>query len=522
MKNRFFYVLTVLFMLVVLIACNNDSDDAKGNFTVIESADSNVSHVKTDKYYYNKEDTIKVYNYNASKDDFVCLLGPNDEPVKVNRNLRSKTNTEVDEFSVSDLIKYSTGNGYGEYDVCLYDANYSIIYRTTFFILDGDTTDYSPLENIGIIHSVGLTYIDFKQTFDATLNYKLYWAKDGVRLNDYTALKTFTATGTTASLIELNLNMYAPKEANQIELVVMEGYSQSVYLNIPNELYLPEGELIYSFNVLSDIHAYKMDPTDPYTSHFINALKQVEDLNPNSVGIYTVGDNTGNGKDFEYDVLNDLLAKYKKSQAPIYYAMGNHDYMYYETFEEGLNLFKSKLNMSKHYYSFDVNGSKIIMLSSETTSIYGSMSQTQLDWLEKELKNSAANKPVFIIIHQPLKNTVAGSLIDLDPNQSSSGFIDGSGAKLRKILKSYPNAFVFSGHSHWTMDSYKSTNPGFGHDATFINCSSVAAPEDGSGTLASSQGVFVEVYDNYVVIRGRDFVRNAWISANQIVISLEK
>ena len=129
MKNRFFYVLTVLFMLVVLIACNNDSDDAKGNFTVIESADSNVSHVKTDKYYYNKEDTIKVYNYNASKDDFVCLLGPNDEPVKVNRNLRSKTNTEVDEFSVSDLIKYSTGNGYGEYDVCLYDANYSIIYR---------------------------------------------------------------------------------------------------------------------------------------------------------------------------------------------------------------------------------------------------------------------------------------------------------------------------------------------------------------------------------------------------------
>ena len=519
MKNKIAYLLLVVFMLIAVVACNNDHGEVEGNYTVIEEASENVAHVKTDKYFYNKEDTIKVYNYNASKEDFVCLLGPNDEPVKVNRNLRSKTNTEVDEFSVSDLIKYSTGVGYGEYSVCLYDANYSTLYRTTFFVLDGDRTDYSPKE-ISFIDTVGIAFKQEQQS--GTFTYKLYWAKDGVRLNDYTAIKTFTATGYQSFPVLFNQNMYAPKEANQIELVVMEGYSQSLYLDIPEDLYLPEGNLLYSFNVLTDIHAYKMDPTDPYTSHFINAFKQVEELNPNSVGIYTVGDNTGNGKDYEYDILNDLLAKYKKTNTPIYYAMGNHDYMYYETFEEGLNLFKNKLNVSNHYYSFEVNGSKVIMLSSETTSVYGSMKQTQLDWLKKELQNTDPNKPIFIMIHQPLKNTVAGTLVDKDPNQTAYGFTDGSGSKFRDIIRPYTNAFVFFGHSHWTMDSEQSTYVGKTADANFINCSSVAAPEDGSGTLASSQGVFVEVYDNHVVIKGRDFVKNAWISTNQIVIPITK
>jgi hypothetical protein len=235
-----------------------------------------------------------------------------------------------------------------------------------------------------------------------------------------------------------------------------------------------------------------------------------------------VGDNTGNGKEFEYDVLAELLSTYRKSSSPIYYTIGNHDYMYYDTIEEGLDLFKKRLGMKNHYYSVEIKGIKFIILGSDTTSGYGSLSEAQLNWLENELKTAASNKPIFIMIHQPLKNTVAGTLDKLDPNQTSAGFIDSSGTKLRKILKSYPNSFVFTGHSHWTMDSYQSTYVGVGHDANFINCSSVAAPEDGSGRLAGSQGVFVEVYEDFVVIKGRDFVKNAWISSNQIVMKLEK
>ena len=521
MKNKIAYLLIMLFMVFAVVACSDETNENKGNYTVIEEADSNAAHVKTDKYYYNKEDIIKVYNYNASKEDYVCLLGPNDEPITVDRHLRSKTNTEVDEFSVSELIEYSTGNGYGEYSVCLYDADYLTIYRTTFFVLDGDATDYSP-EHLCIDYVVGMPVVTFEQKQPATLTYKLYWAKDGVRLNDYTAIKTFTADKLYASPVQLNLNIFSPKEANQIELVVMEGHSQSVYADIPKEMFLSESEMLYSFNVISDIHAYKTDSSEPYTSHFIGALKQIDELDPNSEALFTVGDNTGNGKEFEYDVLAELLSTYRKSSSPIYYTIGNHDYMYYDTIEEGLDLFKKRLGMKNHYYSVEIKGIKFIILGSDTTSGYGSLSEAQLNWLENELKTAASNKPIFIMIHQPLKNTVAGTLDKLDPNQTSAGFIDSSGTKLRKILKSYPNSFVFTGHSHWTMDSYQSTYVGVGHDANFINCSSVAAPEDGSGRLAGSQGVFVEVYEDFVVIKGRDFVKNAWISSNQIIMKLEK
>lgn len=520
MKNKVAYLLIMLFMVFAVAACEKETNEDKGNYTVIEEADSNIAHVKTDKYFYKKDDVIRVYNFNSTDSNLVCLLALNDEPIKVNRNLRSKTNSEYDEFSVADLLKYSTGIGYGEYNVYLVDSNYTTIYRTSFFILNEDETNYE-VSNATISNDNYTSSITVETTHLEELTYKFYWAKDGVRLNDYSPIKTVVISDNKSFKIDFNQNMYAPVGANQIEVVVTEGYSESFYATVPASMQLPESKFLYSFNVLTDIHATITDPKDLYTSHFISTFKELDETHPNSVAIYTVGDNTGNGKAHEYDVLETLLKTYKKSSTPIYYAMGNHDYMYYETFDEGLALFKNRLNMPNHYYSVEVNGSKVIMLSSETTSSYGSMSQTQLNWLKKELDDTDPTKPIYIMIHQPLKNTVAGSLVDLDSNQTAYGFIDGSGNKLREILKSYPNAFVFSGHSHWSMDSFQSTYVGLGKDANYINCSSVAAPEE-VARIAGSQGVYVEVYEDYVVVKGREFVKKQWISTNQIIIPLIK
>ena len=52
MRNKIAYVLLVLFMLVAVVACNNDNNEISGNYTVIEEAIDSVAHVKTDKYFY--------------------------------------------------------------------------------------------------------------------------------------------------------------------------------------------------------------------------------------------------------------------------------------------------------------------------------------------------------------------------------------------------------------------------------------------------------------------------------------
>ena len=105
------------------------------------------------------------------------------------------------------------------------------------------------------------------------------------------------------------------------------------------------------------------------------------------------------------------------------------------------------------YYHKEVNGFDFIYLNGNDTS------DAQATWLKNEMEVIAAAqtdgvvKPVFLFTHIPLKST-----LDYDEYTTNS-------TKLTNILKSYPQAIIFSGHSHVPLSRDDAINQDAGFTA---------------------------------------------------------
>jgi Icc protein len=129
------------------------------------------------------------------------------------------------------------------------------------------------------------------------------------------------------------------------------------------------------------------------------------------------------------------------------------------------------------------------------------LSDTQLQWLDNELKHTPRNKPAFVFLHQPIPNTVAGSGNDIV-----------NADKLTSILNKYPQVIFFSGHSHWTLKNQPGTM--WQGKFTAFNDSCVRNPWNPvtNSLVGDSEGLYVQVYNDKVVVKGRDFTNKQWIN----------
>ncbi len=98
-------------------------------------------------------------------------------------------------------------------------------------------------------------------------------------------------------------------------------------------------------------------------------------------------------------------------------------------------------------YHTVINGFHFIGISSDWENRWAyDYNSTALNWLDEQMKAAIADddtKPVFIQGHVGGENTVAGTGSDLANNQGSAG--------LNAILNQYPQAVMFSGHSHFPI-----------------------------------------------------------------------
>ncbi len=256
-----------------------------------------------------------------------------------------------------------------------------------------------------------------------------------------------------------------------------------------------------SFQVLSDIHISKSESSDKATSNFIRALKDIQAADTDSQALVITGDITDGGKDSEYDALNSILAS--NSHPSMYYVTGNHDVRYMGA--EAFDRFKAKTNMPGIYYKEEIGGYIFLFLGSEQNlkdAAY--LSEEQFTWLENELENAPEDKPVFLFLHQPLYGLLQGT----ERWEKTDWVIQQ--VRLRKLLGKYPQALFFSGHTHYTLQT------SFVYDekyCTMFNTGGTYYMEDAItyGGAAGSQGLYIEVYDNKVVVRGREFADNSWI-----------
>ncbi|KRF54246.1 hypothetical protein ASG99_27655 [Bacillus sp. Soil768D1] len=292
---------------------------------------------------------------------------------------------------------------------------------------------------------------------------------------------------------------------------------------------------IMSFNIISDIQGD--------TGDFDTALKQMNIINPNSKALIINGDITNGGGIGEYDSVRNVI---NNNAVPfnIISSVGNHEFYeakwnnYKTTEEEMFRRFCDFAGVDKPYYSRVVKGIPFIVLGTEKymgfhrdyhiDQVY--MSDEQLVFLRNQLeKYSKQNKPVFIISHHVLKDTVSGS--------RQSPYLDDymQYDEIMSILGDHSNAIFFSGHSHWSLElpdwavnvkvpggdkkGFTAVNTGAiqtGWMSAGPNGGEVVSPDGGS----FNQALQIDVFENEVVIKGRNFRTNSWMQ--EYIVQIDK
>lgn len=269
------------------------------------------------------------------------------------------------------------------------------------------------------------------------------------------------------------------------------------------------------FPVISDVHIDNGSTAD--MTKFRNALDQLNSIAPKQDAFVVVGDLTDYGYESEYDKFFSVFNEKKQENTVSMFAMGNHDYWNGLSEKNAQERFLQKTGMESIYYHKEVNDYHFIVLSPEQSKTHGHYSVAQIEWLGEQLKHSAKEdpkKPIFVFLHQHIKDTVYGS--------DAWGTVDNK-ELLYETLKQYPQVVTFSGHSHYALENPRSIHQ---KDFTSIGTGSVSYLELESGKIQGalppgnrnlSSGLLVEVYNNNVKIKRRDFHQNDWTGEEWIV-----
>ena len=266
----------------------------------------------------------------------------------------------------------------------------------------------------------------------------------------------------------------------------------------------------YSFLALSDIHVQY----DTASADFQRALTYAE---ANCDFTCIAGDLTD---DATYE---SQLATYKSivdtysSNKPVYAMAGNH---------ENYSLYSYK-HLSTYtgqplYYSFTKGNDVFIMVGHYGAWHDGNwqpnefVSVEELQWLYETLEANR-NKRCFVFNHVfPTEHNVGnpnGFYTGVLPWQTTDGYI---GQAFINLLKHYKNTILFHGHSHSRFELQeedKMANYSDEYGYRSVHIPSLAVPRDivnGTRTdvYAESEGYVVDVYDDYIILNGRDFIDN--------------
>ncbi|RWS40333.1 acid phosphatase [Bacillus mycoides] len=261
------------------------------------------------------------------------------------------------------------------------------------------------------------------------------------------------------------------------------------------------------FPVVSDVHI-KDNETDGMF-RWKRAIEQLNSIAPKQDAFVIVGDFTDTGSVKQYDRFMQVYNDNANKDAVRMNSLGNHDYWNGLSVEGAQKRFLEKTGMESIYYHKVVKGYHFIVMSPENETTHGYYSDKQINWLKEEMVKAQKDdpeKPIFVFLHQHIKDTVYGS--------QEWGTKDS--AKINAVLKEYPQVITFSGHSHYPLDDPRSIHQ---KDFTSVGTSSVSYMEVEGGKVqgnipsesrALSQGLLVEVDDKEVTINRRDFHTNSW------------
>ena len=348
--------------------------------------------------------------------------------------------------------------------------------------------------------------------------------------------------GATTVTFELVSNTLIPKGAKRLAVYTKNSVGLSeTYESAP----LPTGaanydfgEPLYEFQIVTDTHV-STSLSDLQAEHFTAMLQDVAANSPDSLGLVISGDVTDTGVAEEYENVLSLYAAVEGAPQ-MYWTIGNHDYALTSgDSQTQIDLFLEYSGAENIYYDKWIGDTHFIFLGSEetdTTSGVGAIiSDTQLDWLETALaERYKVGRPIFVFLHQAVYNTVAGSLAGQGwDGIGTAGVLDDSEARLMSILASYPEVIYFSGHSHWELNSVGTMYERTDSMCTAFNAASVGYLWTSYGDTytsgnyyndehGGSQGYYVEVYEDKILVLGRDFEESKWMPSAMFCVDLSE
>ena len=369
----------------------------------------------------------------------------------------------------------------------------------------------------GTIITLKFTDKNIKAISDKDGSYDFYYAKGNKIIEDYDKIVSFDLkANVTSSYTYLNSFNIAPYEATKI-VVCKSGTTKILDSStLPSQFLFDSstyGNKLYSFGALSDVHIDGDGTDELYSSSDFARALNFFNSNANLVCISGDLSRLESNCDNELSMYKDLVDA--NATIPVYASRGNHDCRYsisdFETYTGG-----------SLYFERTYNNDKFIFLGMNAENYGDSCFTTEeLNWLETKLE-SYKNQRVFLFFHVFMPNT-CGNINNLYPysvlNSSSSKI-----TKFINLMTTYKNVIYFSGHTHLEFACQK-----FGANANIFSngstCHRVHIPSCGyprkndKGTSSTdtydynegSEGYLVDVYENCIILRGRDFIKGKYL-----------
>lgn len=416
----------------------------------------------------------------------------------------------------------------GEYTAYYFsDASYETTSSFSFSVTETQemTAYYQPTRDIQPGMAGGQIVVN-SNSIDEGQYYWLYWGDETGVLEDYRYLDVIDLEERDYSILADNLT--APEGADRFYLYPgnekeADLSSEPYVIPMPEDIQVDDGKMLTSFTLITDTHLTHT-ASHEFNQHYKKVLRDIKSNMRDTSAIINLGDITNNGRESEYQQLEKIMATTQYNLPDMYYIMGNHDYALNKYDPEGQQeLFLEYTGMPDLYYSFESQGYTYICLSSEgypeeteLSTVDAYLSEEQLAWLQEELATAAEenpDQPIFVFLHQPLQNTVSLS--------ENSSIIQND--ELREILDAYPQVVYFSGHTHCAVDVEQAVYDGHGEGASMVHAGCTShiwdvELEDYESTQDGSQGCLVEVYEDHIRIRGRDFANGLWIGSAEYIL----
>ncbi len=368
-----------------------------------------------------------------------------------------------------------------------------------------------------------------------------YWANEDGLLEGYSSLARFSLT-TISSSYRLPALQIIPEGADRIRVYTASKNDSTLSTQYAEAMLPSNADFVineepkHTFAVVSDTHVVN-DDNHEWTKKFKNMLKDVSE-NIGVDGVFINGDmvNTASGAATTPDKASGEYAKLQSIKnavcpdMPIYMAIGNHDLWpvgfnntSLQTMEQMFcqnTMLPDGSHPSSFFYDFWIDNNHFVFVGdSGRDPNYIWLDDNALNWLDTTIASGyGEGKNTFIFMHQAMPNTVSGSLTDLAQGDAT---VDNA-YEIRQVLKKYPDAMMFSSHSHYDLDSVGNAYNADPNYPTVFNTSSVANPYSArkGAITGGSEGYIMEIYDDFILLKGRDFTNGLWKASSQYVVML--